>query len=81
MFVVLGLANVVGLLLEYTGLRRGKVGVVVAITSTEGAVAAILAAIFGEAVPAATAVLLALTGLMTLRRRAAVVSKHRRDPR
>ena len=57
-FVILGLANVVGLLLEYTGLRRGKVGVVVAITSTEGAVAAILAALFGEAVPAATAVLL-----------------------
>ena len=57
-FVVLGMANVVGLLLEYTGLRRGKVGVVVAITSTEGAVAAILAAIFGEAVPAATAALL-----------------------
>ena len=57
-FVVLGLANIVGLLLEYTGLRRGKVGVVVAITSTEGAVAAILAAVFGEAVPAATAALL-----------------------
>jgi drug/metabolite transporter (DMT)-like permease len=57
---VLGLANVVGLLLEYTGLRRGKVGVVVAITSTEGAFAAILAAIFGEPVPAATAVALAV---------------------
>lgn len=58
--VVVGAANVIGLLLEYAGLRHGKVGVVVAITSTEGAFAAILAAIAGEPIPWATGVALAV---------------------
>jgi drug/metabolite transporter (DMT)-like permease len=58
--VVVGAANVIGLLLEYAGLRRGKVGVVVAITSTEGAFAAVLAAVFGEPIPTATAGALAV---------------------
>jgi drug/metabolite transporter (DMT)-like permease len=51
---VVGAANVIGLLLEYQGLRHGKVGVVVAITSTEGAFAAVLAALAGEPIPWAT---------------------------
>jgi drug/metabolite transporter (DMT)-like permease len=55
-----GTGNVLGLLLEYSGLRIGKVGVVAAIASTEGALAAVLAIAFGEHVTLATGVLLAL---------------------
>jgi drug/metabolite transporter (DMT)-like permease len=58
--VVVGAANVIGLLLEYQGLRHGKVGVVVAITSTEGAFAAVLAALAGEPIQRATGVALAV---------------------
>src|SRR4051794_14555511 len=43
-----GAANVVGLLLTYAALRIGKVGLVAPITSTEGAVAAVIAVIAGE---------------------------------
>jgi drug/metabolite transporter (DMT)-like permease len=55
-----GTGNVLGLLLEYRGLRIGKVGVVAAIASTEGALAAVLAIAFGERVTLATGVLLAI---------------------
>lgn len=44
-----GLGNVVGLLLSYTALRTGKVSLVGPITSTEGAIAAVLAVLAGEA--------------------------------
>jgi drug/metabolite transporter (DMT)-like permease len=57
---VSGTGNVIGLLLEYRGLRIGKVGVVAAIASTEGALTAVLAIVFGENVTRGTAVLLAL---------------------
>jgi drug/metabolite transporter (DMT)-like permease len=57
---VAGTGNVLGLLLEYRGLRIGKVGVVAAIASTEGALAAVIAIAFGEDVSFATAVLLAI---------------------
>lgn len=57
---VAGIGNVVGLLLEYNGLRIGKVGVVAAIASTEGALTAVLAIVFGEHVTRATAVVLAV---------------------
>jgi drug/metabolite transporter (DMT)-like permease len=43
-----GLGGVVGLLLVYRGLRIGKVGVVSALASTEGAMAAVIAVIAGE---------------------------------
>ena len=43
-----GLGGVIGLLLVYRGLRIGKVGVVTALASTEGAIAAVLAVIAGE---------------------------------
>jgi drug/metabolite transporter (DMT)-like permease len=46
--VVSGAGNVVGLLLSYNALRIGKVGLVAPITSSEGAVAAVLAVIAGE---------------------------------
>jgi drug/metabolite transporter (DMT)-like permease len=43
-----GVGGVAGLLLAYRGLRIGKVGVVSAIASTEGAIAAVLAVVAGE---------------------------------
>jgi drug/metabolite transporter (DMT)-like permease len=43
-----GLGNVAGLALVYAGVRRGKVGIVAPISSTEGAVAAVLAVALGE---------------------------------
>ena len=55
-----GLGNVVGLILEYTALRLGKVGLVTPVTSTEGAIAAVLAVIAGEALGVPSAVLLAV---------------------
>jgi drug/metabolite transporter (DMT)-like permease len=61
--LVSGLGNAAGLLLEYTALRRGKVGIVTPVASTEGAIAALLAVAAGEALGLATAVLLALVTL------------------
>jgi drug/metabolite transporter (DMT)-like permease len=61
--LVSGLGNAVGLLLEYTALRRGKVGIVTPVTSTEGAIAAVLAVVAGETLGAAPAVLLAVVAL------------------
>jgi drug/metabolite transporter (DMT)-like permease len=46
--VASGCGNVAGLGLVYAGVRRGKVGVVAPIASTEGAVAAVLAIALGE---------------------------------
>ena len=43
-----GTANVAGLALEYLALRVGKIGVVAPLCSTEGAIAAVIAAIFGQ---------------------------------
>jgi drug/metabolite transporter (DMT)-like permease len=61
--LVSGLGNVAGLLLEYAALRRGKVGIVTPVASTEGAIAALLAVAAGEALGLATAVLLAIVTL------------------
>ena len=47
-FVTSGCGNVAGLALTYAAVRRGKVGVVAPIASTEGAVAAVLAIALGE---------------------------------
>ena len=58
-----GFGNVAGLILEYTALRRGKVGVVTPVASTEGAIAALLAVVAGEALGLPTAVLLAVVTL------------------
>ena len=55
-----GTGNMVGLLLEYMAVRTGKVGIVASIASTEGAVAATIAAIAGEPMTAVTAAVLAL---------------------
>ena len=58
MFVA-GAGNVVGLALTYTALRHGKVGLVAPITSTEGAIAAVLAVLAGEPLGLVSAMLLA----------------------
>jgi drug/metabolite transporter (DMT)-like permease len=55
-----GAGNVAGLLLAYEGMRRGKVSIVAPISSTEGAIAAVLAVVTGEALGLPSAVLLAL---------------------
>jgi drug/metabolite transporter (DMT)-like permease len=57
--VVAGAGNVVGLALTYTALRNGKVGLVAPITSTEGAIAAVVAVLAGEPLGVASALLLA----------------------
>jgi drug/metabolite transporter (DMT)-like permease len=56
--VVAGVATVVGLLLLYEALRVGKVSIVAPITSTEGAIAAVLAIATGEAIGVATGLVL-----------------------
>jgi drug/metabolite transporter (DMT)-like permease len=53
--VVSGTANVAGLLLTYAALSVGKVGVVAPVTSTEGAVAAVIAVMAGEQLSGGTA--------------------------
>lgn len=55
-----GAGNVAGLLLAYEGMRRGKVSIVAPISSTEGAIAALLAVATGEALGVPSAVLLGL---------------------
>jgi drug/metabolite transporter (DMT)-like permease len=54
-----GAGNVTGLLLVYSGLRIGKVGVVAPIASTEGAVAALIAVAAGEHLGTGTGIALA----------------------
>jgi drug/metabolite transporter (DMT)-like permease len=53
-----GLGNLVGLILAYSALKIGKVGVVAPILCTEGAIAAVLAALTGEAIAAVTSFIL-----------------------
>jgi drug/metabolite transporter (DMT)-like permease len=55
-----GLGGVAGLTLAYRALRYGKVGVVAAITSTEGAIAAAMSVATGEQLTAVVAALLCL---------------------
>jgi drug/metabolite transporter (DMT)-like permease len=54
------IGGVGGLLLTYRGLRLGKVGVVAALTSTEGAIAAVLAVVAGERLTLPVAIVLVL---------------------
>jgi drug/metabolite transporter (DMT)-like permease len=60
---VAGIANTAGLLLVYTALRRGKVGVIGPIVSTEGGIAATLAVLDGDPVSFAAVGLLAVVTL------------------
>lgn len=58
LMVTAGVGNVLGLFLAYSALRRGKVGLVAPILSTEGAIAAVLAVATGDALGVASALLL-----------------------
>jgi drug/metabolite transporter (DMT)-like permease len=58
--VLSGLGNVVGLLIVYAALRIEKVGIVAPITSTEGAIAALIAVAAGEAIGGGTGLALAV---------------------
>jgi drug/metabolite transporter (DMT)-like permease len=64
--IVAGVGNCAGLLLVYSGFRIGKVGVVAPIVSTEGAIAALIAVLAGEAlgVGAAAALVIVVTGIV-----------------
>ncbi len=53
-----GATNVVGLRIEYVAFRRGKVGVISAIASTEGVIAAVIAVALGAHLGTATAAVL-----------------------
>jgi drug/metabolite transporter (DMT)-like permease len=59
-FLAAGLGNVVGLLLAYSAMRLGKVSIIAPITSTEGAIAAVLAVVAGETLGLASALALAV---------------------
>ncbi len=48
LMTLIGIANVAGLLFVYTALRGGNVSVVAPITSTEGAIAAVISVVLGE---------------------------------
>jgi uncharacterized membrane protein len=58
--VISGFGNVVGLPLNYSALRIGKVGMVAPVTSTEGAIAAVIAVLAGESLSAGTGATLAV---------------------
>jgi drug/metabolite transporter (DMT)-like permease len=61
--VVVGLGNVAGLFLAYSALRIGKVGLVAPIVSTEGAIAALIAAFAGEPIATGVGVTLGVIAL------------------
>ena len=58
-----GIANAGGLLLVYTALQRGKVGVVGPIVSTEGAIGAALAVMAGDTISGPAVAILALIAI------------------
>jgi uncharacterized membrane protein len=58
-----GVGGVVGLMLVYRGLRIGKVGVVLALASTEGAIAAVFAVVAGESLTIPTALVLGVIAI------------------
>ncbi len=72
-----GASNVAGLLIEYVAFRRGQVGVVAGIVSTEGAVAAAISAVAGARLGLRTGLLL---GLITLGVAVAAAGRDDRPP-
>ncbi len=57
--VVVGIANNVGLLLTYAALTIGRISIVTPIVATEGAAAAVISVLLGEALNIPTAIVLA----------------------
>ena len=66
--VLSGVCNVGGLLFAYEALRLGKVGLVSPLISTEGAVAAVIAVVAGEAlgVPRGVALVVIVVGILAV---------------
>jgi uncharacterized membrane protein len=60
LLVVTGLTNVFGLVVEYAALRVGRVGLVVGLVSSEGAVAAVINIVGGQSIGLAVALALAV---------------------
>lgn len=60
LLVVSGMTNMLGLVLEYLALRVGRVGLVVGLVSSEGAVAAVISIIGGQSVSVGVALALAV---------------------
>lgn len=60
LLLVVGAGNVLGLVAAYAAFRVGKVGVVSPVIAAEGAVAAVVAALFGDTVAPVVAALLAV---------------------
>ena len=58
--IVTGLSYTAGLLLAYLALTIGRVSIVAPITSTEGALTAVIAVVLGEAISIPTAIILAV---------------------
>jgi uncharacterized membrane protein len=58
-----GFGGVVGLMFLYRGLRIGKIGVVLALASTEGAIAAVLSVVAGERLTLASALVLGVIAI------------------
>ena len=58
LLAISAVGNIVGLLLAYTAFQGGKVAVIAPILSTEGAMAAVISIVFGEAVGIAAALVL-----------------------
>ena len=76
-----GAGNVGGLLLEYVALRAGMVSIVAPVVSTEGAIAAVLAVIAGEAVGGVTGALLGVIVLGVVLASSGPVGRGPGDPR
>jgi drug/metabolite transporter (DMT)-like permease len=62
-FAASGVANVCGLLLAYDAMRIGKVSIVAPISSTEGAIAAVIAVVAGESLRVSSALVLGAIAL------------------
>jgi drug/metabolite transporter (DMT)-like permease len=58
-----GFGSTIGLLFLYRGLKIGKVGVVTALASTEGAIAAVIAVVWGESLTIGAAVMLGVIAI------------------
>jgi drug/metabolite transporter (DMT)-like permease len=63
LLAISAVGNIVGLLLAYTAFQGGKVAVIAPILSTEGAMAAVIAIVFGEQVGIASAGVLTLIAM------------------
>ena len=58
-----GVGGVIGMMFMYRGLRIGKIGVVLALASTEGAIAAIISVVAGETLTLAAALVLGVIAI------------------